>query len=1024
MACNYDKIREDNLREYGHGTRHLSFLGKLYTDRTHFIFELLQNAEDAGASKVLFRLLEEKLEVLHDGRLFNEKDVRGICGVGEGTKADDLTQIGKFGIGFKSVYAYTETPEIHSGDEHFKIENYVRPYAAQPLDTGDSWTTLFVFPFNKEDVEPETACREISTRLRRLSARTLLFLRNIKEVEYRLPDGTGGLYLRDEVVRGSAREVTVIGKNNGVEESESWLMFERPVDVPNPAYDCPRQVPVEIGFRIQRNEKEQREEIVKIKDSTLVVFFPTEKKTQLGFLIQGPYKTTPARDNIPKDDDWNKKLIQETAYLIVDSLAQLKSLGLISVSLLETLPIRPDDFPENDMFYPIFVAVREALKTEELLPADDGSFVSAQNAKLARGADLRDLLTSEQLRSLFNTTKLVKWLVADITQDKKPELRRYLMEQLDIEEVRPERFIDLLTDHFLENQSDEWIINFYTFLGADRTELWKKPDAPLRKRKFIRLEDNSHVTPFKSDGTPNAYLPSAVTTNFPTIKISIIGNENASDFLKNLGMIEPDLFAEIIEFILPKYAEENRVKANYKKNIEDLKKINRLLNEPLKSSLSSLAKVKILLGKLDLQEYEDYFANDEPGKFIPLLFKLVIPNIPIVRATNGFKIEYKAPSDTYKRNDLLNHYFDNYTEAWFIIDDYPDELLLMLRELGVKDSPKVVKEDADNNGFVIISNSRGYHSRGLNGFDPNIQVEGLANALASPTIEKSIFIWNKIVLPNADCIRGTIEKSSRQTYENSIKEERISESFGRLLIESKWLPGKDGKFHRPADLSLDDLPEQFERNEKLADLLGMKKDIIAKLAEEAGVQPEILKYAQALKKYPDLLEELKKRETVMFPTRSVTNRERRQKKVKEQIFESPKKEFEERQRSVRINRDAIDPSLWLREQYTNDDGQMVCQICKKEMPFKKLDGEYYFEAVEMFSKEILPREHEAQFLALCPLCAAMYKELVKKNDVAMAGFRKALLNMDSLEFPLRLGDLETTIQFVETHLCDIKTILE
>jgi len=32
--------------------------------------------------------------------------------------------------------------------------------------------------------------------------------------------------------------------------------------------------------------------------------------------------------------------------------------------------------------------------------------------------------------------------------------------------------------------------------------------------------------------------------------------------------------------------------------------------------------------------------------------------------------------------------------------------------------------------------------------------------------------------------------------------------------------------------------------------------------------------------------------------------------------------------------------------------------------------------------------------------------------------------MDSLEAPLRLGDLETTIQFVETHLCDIKTILE
>jgi hypothetical protein len=54
----------------------------------------------------------------------------------------------------------------------------------------------------------------------------------------------------------------------------------------------------------------------------------------------------------------------------------------------------------------------------------------------------------------------------------------------------------------------------------------------------------------------------------------------------------------------------------------------------------------------------------------------------------------------------------------------------------------------------------------------------------------------------------------------------------------------------------------------------------------------------------------------------------------------------------------------------------------------------------------------------------MYKELVKKDEAAMADLRKALLNMDSLDAPLRLGELETTIQFVETHLCDVKTILE
>ena len=392
MPSNYDQIRSDNIREYGEGTRHLSFLGRLYTDRTHFVFELLQNAEDAGASKMLFQLSENQLYVFHDGRLFDEEDVRGICGVGEGTKAEDLTQIGKFGIGFKSVYAYTTTPEIHSGHESFRIESYVRPYAVQQRDIGNSWTTLFAFPFNKEDVEPAIACKEISARLRKLSARTLLFLRKMKEIEYRLPDGIDGVYLRDETIRGDAREVTVIGQSNGEEESESWLIFERPVEVPDPGKDCARHAPVEIGFCLEKNEKEQRDEVARVKDSPLVVYFPTEKETRFGFLIQGPYKTTPARDNIPKEDNWNATLVRETACLIADVLPYLKSLGLLSVSLLEALPIRMDNFPPGNMFYPIVVAVREALTAKELLPADDGSFVSARNAKLARGAELRKLL--------------------------------------------------------------------------------------------------------------------------------------------------------------------------------------------------------------------------------------------------------------------------------------------------------------------------------------------------------------------------------------------------------------------------------------------------------------------------------------------------------------------------------------------------------------------------------------------------------------------------------------------------------
>ena len=151
--------------------------------------------------RILFTLFEDRLEMAHDGRPFNEDDVRGVCGVGEGKKSEDLTQIGKFGIGFKSVYAYTTKPKIYSGGESFRVEHYVRPYAVEPRSTDNSWTTLFDFEFDVSDLDPKTACEEIGKCLRNLSARTLLFLRKIKEIAYKLPDADG-VYLREETAQG------------------------------------------------------------------------------------------------------------------------------------------------------------------------------------------------------------------------------------------------------------------------------------------------------------------------------------------------------------------------------------------------------------------------------------------------------------------------------------------------------------------------------------------------------------------------------------------------------------------------------------------------------------------------------------------------------------------------------------------------------------------------------------------------------------------------------------------------------
>src|ERR1035437_32467 len=180
VPADYEKIRAENITRYGTDTAVLDLLGQLYSDRTHFIFELIQNAEDAGARELAFELFGDRLEVRHDGRPFTDADVRGICGVGNSAKAGDLTAIGRFGIGFKSVYAYTQTPSVHSPGEHFRIENYVRPVAIAPAGARDE--TLFIFPFDRGDLSQAAATAEIAAALAGLGLGTLLFLRSIERV--------------------------------------------------------------------------------------------------------------------------------------------------------------------------------------------------------------------------------------------------------------------------------------------------------------------------------------------------------------------------------------------------------------------------------------------------------------------------------------------------------------------------------------------------------------------------------------------------------------------------------------------------------------------------------------------------------------------------------------------------------------------------------------------------------------------------------------------------------------------------
>jgi HSP90 family molecular chaperone len=105
-----------------------NLLTELYPDNAHFVYELLQNAEDAKATKLTFALGVNGLIFKHNGkRQFTETDIESILSIGNTTKKDDVNQIGKFGVGFKAVFSYTNTPKVYSGQWAFEIHDLICP---------------------------------------------------------------------------------------------------------------------------------------------------------------------------------------------------------------------------------------------------------------------------------------------------------------------------------------------------------------------------------------------------------------------------------------------------------------------------------------------------------------------------------------------------------------------------------------------------------------------------------------------------------------------------------------------------------------------------------------------------------------------------------------------------------------------------------------------------------------------------------------------------------------------------------
>lgn len=815
MASDYDAIRADNERRYGTDVDRYgkSLLTDLYDDRTHFIYELLQNAEDAlrrrtdepQSRTVRFDLSGHALRITHYGKPFDQRDVEGVCGIAMSTAGEDLTRIGRFGIGFKSVYGFTDRPEIHSGDEDFGIDSFVWPSAAQPIERGPD-QTVFVMPLCRPDEDGE----EIANGLRGISLDTLLFLREIEAIEWILPDGESGTYVRQTNNHNChVRLVTVIGESTDQGYTEKiWQVFSRPMYMgPDIAGH------IEVAFLMEDDC------IVPVFNSPLVVFFPTAVETNLGFRVQGPYRTTPSRDNLPKSDAWNQKCVEKTGDVLVDALVWLRDRDLLDVNVLQCLPIDKHKFDDDSMFASLYESVKDALRAQDLLPMFGGGYTTTASVKLARSQELRELFDRDQIACLFKREHSMSWLTDVISQDRTPNLRKYLMEDLGIDEITPQMILSRLSTSFLQRQNHEWMCRLYKFLKGQVALHQQAKNA-----RIIRLSDGTHVPAFV-DGAPHAFLPGSVKTDFPTVHEETCRSADAEQFLRTIGLSEPDPVDNVIRNVLPKYDKKN-LRVSDSRYAEDI------------SRILAASRTK---------------ASDKRGELIQHLRQTRF--VRAVSAANGAAC-FAAPDGLYLATDRLKALFASIPDIHMVDDSCSalrgDDIRDLLESCGaVRHLLPVKKEYRIQDcplpgGFLATLREKSGHAETsnrndtvtdwiLNGLDDIL--ERLPYLDVKDRRSRAKYVWEELIQVEDRRGKSVFRAEYFWTHYGDHRQ-GFDSFFVRNLNDRAWVPDQNGKLRQPRLILFKSLG--WRDDPFLLSKIRFKTPIVDQLAVEAGLEPEML----------------------------------------------------------------------------------------------------------------------------------------------------------------------------------------
>lgn len=208
------------------------------SDKLQGISEVIQNADDVGASQVRLILRPTDLWVGHDGSRVELRHVLGLAIPWLTTKSSEAASIGRFGIGLMTLRSISNTMEVHCHPFHVRFgEPTVSPIdpPLPPLGLGEVGWTTFRIPFQQGMVGAE----ELAEWLARWDSSALLFLSSVSKVT--LFDTERGPIHELSISRRDAGEVRLHERNSSRKVSRcrvdagdgrSWVVYTEEVASP------------------------------------------------------------------------------------------------------------------------------------------------------------------------------------------------------------------------------------------------------------------------------------------------------------------------------------------------------------------------------------------------------------------------------------------------------------------------------------------------------------------------------------------------------------------------------------------------------------------------------------------------------------------------------------------------------------------------------------------------------------------------------------------------------------------------